>query len=126
MPPAVQMEISPRAAVLRQQLGEVAHDARAGRRERMAEGDARAPDVQLGAVDGAQRLVAAEHLLAVVGILPGLQRRQHLRGEGLVDLVEVEVLQLSARRAPASCDTAMVGAISSPSPPTKSLAAACE
>ena len=35
-----------------------------------------------------------EMRLAVVRVLPGLQRRQHLRGERLVDLVEVEVLQL--------------------------------
>ena len=32
--------------------------------------------------------------LAVAGILPGLERAEHLRGERLVDLVEVEVLQL--------------------------------
>ena len=30
------------------------------------------------------------------GVLPGLQRAEHLRGEGLVDLVVVEVLQFEA------------------------------
>ena len=43
-----------------------------------------------------ERFVAAELLLAEVRVLPGLQRAQHLRGEGLVDLVEVEVLQRQA------------------------------
>ena len=36
-------------------------------------------------------------LLAVGRVLPRLQRRQHLRGERLVDLVEVEVLQFEPR-----------------------------
>ena len=41
--------------------------------------------------------VAAEILLAVGRVLEGLERGQHLRGERLVDLVEVEVLQLELR-----------------------------
>ena len=38
-------------------------------------------------------LLAAELLGAEALVLPGLQRAEHLRGEGLVDLVVVEVLQ---------------------------------
>ncbi len=40
-----------------------------------------------------ERLVQAEALLAVLVGFPGRQRGQHHRGERLVDLVEVEVLQ---------------------------------
>ena len=50
-------------------------------------------DVQLGAVDGTQGAVQTEPLLAVVIGLPRLQVRQHHRGERLVDLIEIEVLQ---------------------------------
>ncbi len=77
----------------RKQFREVADDARARRGERVADGEARSLDVELGAIDRAERPVEAELLLAVDGILPGLQRGDHLRGERLVDLVEVEVLQ---------------------------------
>ena len=41
-------------------------------------------------------LPEAEALLAEHRVLPGLEGREHLRGEGLVDLVEVEVLQREA------------------------------
>lgn len=41
----------PAAAVLGEQLGEIGHDAGAGRREGVAVGDGRAFDVELGAVD---------------------------------------------------------------------------
>ena len=126
MPPAVHTEIRPRPPLLGQQLGEVAEDARAGRRERMARTARLEPlHVELGTVDRAERRIAAEEHLAVVRVLPGLQRRQHLRGERLVDLVEVEVLQFSCARS-SMRETAIVGAISSPSPATKLLAASCE
>ena len=53
--------------------------------------------VELGAID--RRPAAASlprYVLAIRRVFPGLQRAQHLRGEGLVDLVEVEVLQREA------------------------------
>ena len=52
--------------------------------------------LSLAAVDRAQRRVEAEALLAEHRVLPRLERREHLRGERLVDLVEVEVLQRQA------------------------------
>ncbi len=54
-------------------------------------------DVELVAVDRAERLVEAEPLLAEDRVLPGGERAEHLRRERLVDLVEVEVLKLQAR-----------------------------
>ena len=49
--------------------------------------------LSLVAVDGSERGVEAEPLPAEVLVLPGRQRREHGRGERLVDLVQVEVLQ---------------------------------
>ena len=59
----------------------------------MPGGERGAGDVDLAAVDRPERLVEAEPLRAEGGILPGPERHQHLRGECLVDLVEVEVLE---------------------------------
>src|SRR5699024_6022071 len=79
--------------LLLQQLGGGGQDAAAGRGERVAGRQRGAVDVELGPVDRALGLVQAEALGAVlVGFPPG-ERGQDLRGEGLVDLVEVEVLQ---------------------------------
>ncbi|MNL26178.1 hypothetical protein D3C87_1476910 [compost metagenome] len=50
-------------------------------------------DVELAAVDRAKRRIKPETGFAVLGIFPGLQGAQHLRGEGFVDFVVVEVLQ---------------------------------
>ncbi|MNE92404.1 hypothetical protein D3C80_1901220 [compost metagenome] len=50
-------------------------------------------DVELAAVDRPQRCVEPQPALAVTGIFPGLERTQHLRGEGLMDLVVIEILQ---------------------------------
>ncbi len=47
----------------------------------------------LSRVDRAERRVQPKALLAECGVLPGRERAEHLGGEGLVDLVEVEVLQ---------------------------------
>src|ERR671910_2565055 len=80
-------------ATLGEQLAERRDDARAGRRERMADRDRTALDVELRAVDGAEGAGEPEPLAAEFLRLPGLERAEHLRGEGLVDLVEVEVLQ---------------------------------
>src|SRR5690349_6001919 len=85
-------EAAARAAA-RELLGERGDDARAGGGEGMAERDARALGIQLRALDRAQR-VTPELLFTEVFRLPGLQRAEHLRGEGLVDLVDVEVLEL--------------------------------
>src|SRR5690606_41660186 len=64
---------------------------------RVPRGQRSAVDVQLAAVDAAQRLVQAELLLGEAGVLPRLERGQYLGGERLVDLVEVEVLQAEPR-----------------------------
>ena len=58
--------------------------------------------LSLSAVDLAQRRVAPEPLAREHRVPPRLQRRQHLRGERLVDLVEVEVVEAPARCARAS------------------------
>src|SRR6267143_1475837 len=47
-------------------------DARAGRGEGMAEGDARALGIELRAVDRAERRIAAQAIAAVALRLPGL------------------------------------------------------
>ena len=52
--------------------------------------------IQLGTIDGTQRLVQAQALRAVFRRLPRSERRQHLGGEGFVDLVEIEVLKCQA------------------------------
>ncbi|MCW0417635.1 hypothetical protein NB689_003389 [Xanthomonas sacchari] len=62
----------------------------------MAGGQRRAHRVDLGRIDLPQRRVQAQPGAAVVLALPGTQGAQHLRGEGLVDLVDVEVLQAQA------------------------------
>src|ERR1044072_1906109 len=73
MPPAAQIEIRPRP------------EPRSAR-SLASVATMRAP----GAAEG-----GAPEALAAVGVgLPGLQRAEHLRGEGLVDLVDVEVLEL--------------------------------
>ena len=98
-PPAAQIEISPRTGLpgllllLGELLGQLRDDPPAGRGERVARRQRRAVDVELGPVDRPERGVQAEPLLAVLLGLPRRQRRQHHRGERLVDLVEVEVLQ---------------------------------
>ena len=59
----------------------------------MACSDAAAVDVELAAVYGAQRRIAAQLLAAVLWRFPGLECGQHLRRKGFVDLVVIEVLQ---------------------------------
>ena len=63
----------------------------------MADGDARAPGIELGAVDRPERGIAAEAIAAVVLRIPGLERAEDLGGESFVDLVEVEVLEREPR-----------------------------
>ena len=91
------MEIRPRppdpsVGPSREELGDV-DDPAAGRGERVARRERGTVHVEPGAVDRTERRVEAEALLAEHRVLPGLQRGEHLRGERLVDLVEVEVLQ---------------------------------
>ena len=76
-PPAAQIEIRPRTGppvslLLGELLGQLRDDPPAGRGERVARGQRRAVDVELGPVDAAQCRVQAEPLLAV---LLGLPRR---------------------------------------------------
>ena len=80
-PPAAQIEIRPRepGPFSCEQLGQRGDDAPAGRGERVPGGQRRAVDVELGAVDGAQRRVQAQALLAEVLVLPRGQRREHRR-----------------------------------------------
>ena len=97
-PPAAQMEMSPRLP------GPASCSVLASwatiRPPVAANGCPAASDEPLtlsfDAVDRAERGVEAELLLAEVRVLPGLQRGEHRGGEGLVDLVEVEVLQAQA------------------------------
>src|SRR5699024_11245418 len=70
------------------QLGEGRDQAAAGGGEGVPGREGGAGDVELGAVDAAERSAAAQSLPAELLGLPGLQRGQHRGGEGLVDLVE--------------------------------------
>src|SRR5690606_14152397 len=79
-------------AALMQELRERRNEPRSGRRERVADRDAAALDVQLATVDRAERPIPSELLSAEFLRLPGLERRERLRGERLVNLVVVEVL----------------------------------
>src|SRR5581483_5618912 len=85
------------APILIQDFRRTGDDASTGRRERMAAREAAALDVESAPIDRAERRVEPQLVLAVLAIFPGLQRAQHLRGEGFVDLVEIEILQLHAR-----------------------------
>ncbi len=69
-----------------------AEDHRAGRAERMAHGDGAAVDVDLGGVE-----------------LEGLHEAQHHRGEGLVDLEQVDVGDATCPRAAAPCGSRRQG-----------------
>ncbi len=96
-PPAAQIEIRPRPPPASCScLASRGDDPPAGCGERVAGRERAAVDVELGAVDRAERGVEAEPLLAEDRVLPGLQRAQHLGGERLVDLVEVEVAEPEA------------------------------
>src|SRR3954449_10311184 len=61
--------------------------------ERVAGRERRAVDVQLRAVDRAERTVEAEPPATEVLVLPRLEGCEHGAGEGLVDLDEVEVVE---------------------------------
>src|SRR5690606_28747176 len=74
-------------ASLVQQLRERRDETRSGRGERMPDRDAAALDVELRAIDRAERRVASEPLAAELFRFPRLERRERLRGERLVDLV---------------------------------------
>src|SRR6202789_3888974 len=76
-------------SVFVQLFGEAGDDPPAGRRERVRGGERAAVDVQLRAVDRAERFVPSQLLLAEAGVFPGLQRAADLGGEGVVDLVVV-------------------------------------
>src|SRR5690606_40341901 len=78
-------------ALLLEELREGRHEASARGREGMPRRERAAVDVELRAVDRAERRVKAEALLAEGRVLPRLEGREDLGGEGLVDLVEVEV-----------------------------------
>src|SRR5436305_6131927 len=78
-------------AFLGEHLGEIGDDPSAGGAEWVSRAERAAVDVELGSVDGTERLVETEPLLAEDGVLPRAERAQDLRRERLVDLVEVEV-----------------------------------
>src|ERR1700675_1221998 len=69
------------------------HDARAGRRERVADCEAAALYIEFRSIDAAKGAGQAEFIPTESRICPGFQRTQHLSGEGLVYLVEIKVLQ---------------------------------
>src|SRR5215472_18789337 len=87
-------EPAPGRGIAGEELRERREDAGAGRGEGMAERHAPALHVQPRAVDGAQGRRKTQHVTAVLECLPRLERSQHLRGERLVNLVVVEVLEL--------------------------------
>src|ERR1700761_3118355 len=78
---------------LRELLGERSDDPPAGGPEWVAGTERATVDVELGAIDRPERLVASELLRAERRVLPCLEGAEDLSGERLVDLVGVEVLQ---------------------------------
>src|SRR6478735_3755452 len=80
-------------SLLREQLGRDGDDPPAGRGEGVRGRRRRTVEVEPPAVDRAERCREAEPLLAEHRVLPRRERGQHLRGERLVDLVVVEVLE---------------------------------
>src|SRR5690606_8882494 len=85
------------AAALREELRGRGEDARAGGGKRVAGGKGAARDVEPRRIDGAEGRGQVETRAAEVLVLPGPERGRHLRGERLVDLVEVEVLERQPR-----------------------------
>src|SRR5260370_24755900 len=69
------------------------NDPGTGGSYRVAEGDGAAVDVQPLDVQLAHGAVEAELLPAVLVVFPGREAAKHLRGEGLVDLPAIEVVQ---------------------------------
>ena len=94
-PPAAQMETSPRpgALPLREEPRQGRDDPRPGGGEGVARRERGPRRVEPVPVDRPERPVEAEPLRAVRLVLPRGERGQHLGGERLVDLVEVEVAQ---------------------------------
>src|SRR5437588_4532218 len=72
------------------------NDSCTGGPHRVAEGDGAAVDVQPLPVELAQVAVEAELLPAVLVVLPRREAAEYLRGEGLVDLPVIEVVQPQA------------------------------
>src|SRR5262249_23665419 len=85
-----------RIGVTGEQPGKRRADPRAGGGEGVAERNAAALHVELGAIDAAERCRQSQHVATVIRRLPGLERTQHLCRERLVDLVVVEVLESDA------------------------------
>ena len=81
------------AAFSMQQLGENCQNASAGRGKGMAEGDARALDVEFRSVDRAKRPIPPEPVAAIVVRFPSLQGGEHLGRECLVNLILIKILQ---------------------------------
>src|SRR5437660_2403296 len=67
-------------------------DARAGRTERMPDGDRAAHDVQLRTVNLADRFRKARALCPILG-LKALEIRQHLSSKGFVHLDQIDIMQ---------------------------------
>src|SRR3984893_17309078 len=88
-----------------QNLGERGNDTGAGGGKRMTDRKAAAFDVQFGPIDGAESGRQTQLLAAEIGIVPRLERAEHLTGESLMNLVEVEVLQAKSGVAQHSRDS---------------------
>src|SRR5690606_38724205 len=76
--------------------GRGSDNPRPGGGKGMAGGQRGADEVDPVRIDPPQRRVQPHPVAAVVLAFPCTQGAQHLRGEGLVDLVDVEVLQAQA------------------------------
>ena len=97
-PPAAQIEITPRPEPFSASaFASPATMPPARRAERVSGAKRAAVHVEPLAVDRANGLLETQAVAAEHRVLPGLQRAQHLGGERLVDLVEVEVLQREPR-----------------------------
>ena len=74
-------------------IDEMQHDAIAAGADRMAEPDRAAVDIELVALDRAGGPVEMQHLAAERVVLPGRQAGQHLRGERLVELPQLDIVE---------------------------------
>src|SRR6202142_2991590 len=76
-----------------ERLCERRENSSSARRKRMAKCEASAIDIELCPVDRAERRALPELVAAKRAVFPSSESAQHLAGERLVNLVEIELLQ---------------------------------
>src|SRR5882672_5045511 len=77
-------------------MQQMQHDARTRGAHRVAERNGAAVDVELFAIELAQRTVQTQLLAAVLVLFPRSEAAEHLRRERFVDLPGIEVVELQS------------------------------